>query len=245
MDRRTMVPANECSQLHIILNLLEPQAPSATIKKRKAPALHQQPGARHINTQSTRDMQHQLTTEEASVACQIEYRNIDSFPGYRVGSDGSVWSCWARVYTPGVKGCRYALGTIWRRLKPDSSGTYLTVALSRKTRHVHRLVLEAFVGPCPHGMEACHFPSRDTNNNAVSNLRWDTHIENVSHKVLHGTHLRGLRNPKCKLTPQQVRAIRIIYEAGGVQQSDIAALYGVTRQLIWRIIKRKCWAHLE
>lgn len=26
----------------------------------------------------------------------VEYRDIPEFPGYRVGSDGSVWSAWSR-----------------------------------------------------------------------------------------------------------------------------------------------------
>ena len=40
---------------------------------------------------------------------------------------------------------------------------HLRVSLSkdgkRQTRRVHRLALEAFVGPCSEGMEACHGPA--------------------------------------------------------------------------------------
>lgn len=46
-----------------------------------------------------------------------------------------------------------------------------------KTYRVHRLVLEAFVGPCPAGMEACHWDD-DPSNNQLSNLRWDTSTAN-------------------------------------------------------------------
>lgn len=40
------------------------------------------------------------------------------------------------------------------------------------------LILEAFIGPCPNGMECCH---NDDNraNNKLGNLRWDTHANNV------------------------------------------------------------------
>lgn len=46
-----------------------------------------------------------------------------------------------------------------------------------KTSLVHRVVLEAFVGPCPEGMEACHRDG-DRKNNQLSNLRWDSSSEN-------------------------------------------------------------------
>lgn len=55
------------------------------------------------------------------------------------------------------------------------------------THLVHRLVLEAFVGPCPPGMEACHWDDDPTNNH-LSNLRWDTPSENELDKVRNGGH---------------------------------------------------------
>lgn len=54
-------------------------------------------------------------------------------------------------------------------------------------RLVHRLVLEAFVGPCPEGMEACHWDG-DPTNNRLENLRWDTRSENHRDAARHGTH---------------------------------------------------------
>lgn len=57
----------------------------------------------------------------------------------------------------------------------------------KKTLKVHRLVLLAFVGPCPDGMEALH---RDGNpaNNLVENLHWGTKSENAQDQILHGVH---------------------------------------------------------
>ncbi|UVK63865.1 HNH endonuclease [Gordonia phage LilyPad] len=64
---------------------------------------------------------------------------------------------------------------------PNSWG-YMKVGLRKDgkkyTRPVHRLVLEAFVGPCPEGMEACHGPYGMLDNRVI-NLRWDTHSENM------------------------------------------------------------------
>jgi hypothetical protein len=52
---------------------------------------------------------------------------------------------------------------------------------------VARLVLEAFVGLCPAGMEACHF-NDDPADNRLENLRWDTHSNNHYDLVRNGKH---------------------------------------------------------
>lgn len=56
------------------------------------------------------------------------------------------------------------------------------------TARVHRLVLNAFVGARPDGMEGCHNDGDPTNNH-LSNLRWDTQSENQRDSVRHGTHV--------------------------------------------------------
>jgi hypothetical protein len=85
-------------------------------------------------------------------------------------------------------------------LKTTMAGDRLNVSLSRdgvkRTLHVHRGVLDTFVGPCPDGMECCHNDG-DPGNCAVSNLRWDTHSANIFDQVKHGTH-RNARKTHCK-----------------------------------------------
>jgi hypothetical protein len=51
---------------------------------------------------------------------------------------------------------------------------------------VHQLVLEAFVGPCPEGMEALHGNGVRHDNRRI-NLRWGTPAENAADRVRHGT----------------------------------------------------------
>lgn len=79
-----------------------------------------------------------------------------------------------------------------RVLKSKSQGFgYRTVMLCReghrKTRTIHQLVLESFVGPRPEGMVACHGDG-DPANNRRSNLRWDTQSNNLYDAVRHGTN---------------------------------------------------------
>lgn len=59
----------------------------------------------------------------------------------------------------------------------------------------HRAVLEAFVGPCPSGMEACH-NNGDPSDNRLVNLRWDTRSNNTLDAVRHGTQ-RQARKTHC------------------------------------------------
>ena len=80
-------------------------------------------------------------------------------------------------------------------LKPSARRSrYLSVGLWKngvcEVRTVHRMVLEAFVGPRPEGMEGCHGPG-GLHDNKVTNLRWDTHAENVMDSVRAGTQIHA------------------------------------------------------
>lgn len=55
----------------------------------------------------------------------------------------------------------------------------------------YRLALEAFVGPCPPGMEALHWDD-DHSNNAIENLRWGTRTDNMRDMSRNGNGNAGL-----------------------------------------------------
>jgi hypothetical protein len=178
-----------------------------------------------------------MSTEQPTVT----YKPIPDFPGYRVGSDGSVWSCWKR----GGFGCVYIPTGHWRRLvtPPDKLGYPRVKLRGRRRRKIHRLVLEAFVGPCPDGMHCCHADD-DKANNALTNLRWDTQKANMADAGRNGHIVRGEAHCGSKLTAEIVRAIRAEYAAGGVSQARLARKYGVTGPLIGLIVRRKRWKHV-
>lgn len=112
---------------------------------------------------------------------------------------------------------------------------------------VHRLVLAAFVGPCPPGMEGCH-NNGDEGDARLSNLRWDTHQSNMADTVEHGTHWYGERHGNSKLTYAAVAEIRERYAAGvagrgpRITHGALAAEYGISPSSITMIINRKAWA---
>lgn len=62
----------------------------------------------------------------------------------------------------------------------------------KRRANVHVLVLEAFVGPRPLGMEALH-DNGDRADARVSNLRWGTHGENIADVVRHGRHVQSAK----------------------------------------------------
>jgi hypothetical protein len=77
-----------------------------------------------------------------------------------------------------------------RALKPYTvKSGHQRVTLSkqnvRRSAHIHRLVLTAFLGPAPTGMEVCHNDG-DPANNLLSNLRWDTKKGNAQDRRRHG-----------------------------------------------------------
>jgi hypothetical protein len=56
-----------------------------------------------------------------------------------------------------------------------------------RTRQVHQLVMETFVGPRPDGLEVCHGNGNPADNR-LENLRYDTRSANARDRLAHGTH---------------------------------------------------------
>ena len=90
----------------------------------------------------------------------------------RIRSHGRKWQGRVLKPTPMPKG--YLLVNLWF----DNS---------KRMWLVHRLVLTAFVGPPPEGMEGLH-ADNDPANNRLDNLSWGTHSQNQFDQVVHGTH---------------------------------------------------------
>lgn len=191
--------------------------------------------------------------------CEI-WVDVEGYDGvYQVSDLGRVRS---------VRKTTWGLKVIILKLYEDKRG-YLYVGLHKKGKAknvpVHHLVLNAFVGPRPEGMECCHFPDRDPKNNCLDNLRWDTRKGNHSDKKLHGTtglgrkmskntrekmsisarkqNRVGSKNPYHKLTEEEVVEIRKRCSEG-VTKRELAEEYDVSPSAISGIVRRISWNHI-
>ena len=162
---------------------------------------------------------------------------ILNFPGYSITRDGRVWSS---------RPCR---GTSGRWLKPRKINKYghLSVLMSREKKEyqrlVHRLVLEAFAGPCPEGMQCRHLDG-NPGNNSLENLKWGTPKENSEDTLRHGTISRGVQNGKSTLDEDDVRLVRVWLKHGYTQE-EIAEAFGVMNQTVSKIKTGKLWVWLK
>lgn len=111
--------------------------------------------------------------------------------------------------------------------------------------YLSRLVLSAFVGACPEGMEACH-NNGNVLDSQLDNLRWDTPISNAADRIRHGKQVRikGERHGKAKLKEQDVRDIFEMRRDGALLE-QIANNKCVDASYVAQILKRRYWAHLE
>lgn len=178
-----------------------------------------------------------MTTETETK--DVEYRDVPGFPGYRVGSDGTVWSCRNR-------GGRGGIGKTWRELKHRAGPHgYRQISFLRDGKHVtqyiHRVVLLAFVGMPPEGMQARHYNGVN-NDNRIENLSWSTPKENHSDKVQHGTHNRGERHNCVRLSNSDVLSVRSMREAG-MKLIVISRRFGISTQHVSRICRGERWSH--
>ena len=179
----------------------------------------------------------------------VTYKDIPGFPGYRVGNDGTVWSCLKKIGLKGRKGTRSIITDSWRQLKGGrSSNPYWRINLRKDSKSfcysIHTLVLLVFAGPCPDGMQGCHNDG-NPDNNAISNLRWDTPKANHRDRLAHGNNCNGEKQGLSVLTEESVRQIRSEYAKGQTTYKKLAAKHGVVSGTIAFVVKRKTWSHVN
>ncbi|AUR90563.1 HNH nuclease [Vibrio phage 1.162.O._10N.261.48.E3] len=159
---------------------------------------------------------------------------IARFPKYKFKEDGSVVSFVKK--TP-------------RTLKPIRMGNYVGLQLLRddgaqEKIYLHRAICEAKNGPCPQGMECRHLDG-DKANNAASNLKWGTILENALDRVEHGTSGAGESNSMAVLTEQAVAEMRKIRNETGESYKKIADKFNISTMTAFRAITGESWSHVK
>lgn len=172
-------------------------------------------------------------TEEDGERCGLKWCPVPDYEGlYEVSNWGDVWSIPRR----GRRGRLLAQS-------PRKDG-YRTVGLSRdgveKTHLVHILVMRAFAGEPPPGMQTRHLDGNPANNTWPGNLAYGTPPQNGQDKIAHGTAAAGERNGRHKLTASDVRELRRRH-GDGESVHSLSRRYGVSRPMVRRIVSGNAW----
>ncbi len=170
-----------------------------------------------------------------------QWRTVTCHEGYEVSDHGRVRSISRTFYRSNGR-LTTVTGRMLKQTPQKPYGHLYVTIYPRGAIGVHRLVLEAFLSPCPDGMEVCHLDG-NSGKNHLSNLAYATHKENCSHRVIHGTDLRGEKNPSAKITSDDVVDIRWL-RSFGVDTSTMSELFGVSARHIRRILAGIKWAHV-
>ncbi len=167
------------------------------------------------------------------------WRDIPGYEGaYQASSLGRIRSLPRMVPIHNSAGevlyVRPCPGVILRQAVCDRAG-HVSVHLGKHTRGipVHQLVMLAFHGSPPPGMEAMHL-NGNPKDNRPENLRYGTHSENMIDMYRSG---KG----RARFTPDEVRDIRFALSCGRSVR-DLASAYGVSKVSIWRVGKGRRYA---
>jgi hypothetical protein len=174
----------------------------------------------------------------------VRYAIVPSYGGaYAAGDDGAIWSC--------VKlgGQVRVLTTQWRKLKATiSAAGYPHVTILQPTgRHrpfpSHVMVLEAWRGPRPEGLEARH-RNDVKSDNRLDNLLWGTASENMLDRGLNGDPtFRGDGHPQAILTTDIVLGMREMVRNGATTEAAALA-HNAPLEAARGAIRGRSWAHL-
>ncbi|MDR9777242.1 hypothetical protein RJJ65_32305 [Rhizobium hidalgonense] len=127
----------------------------------------------------------------------------------------------------------------------NSGRGYATLRVDGRTVGAHRVLCELAHGApptpdhqaahsCGKGYETCLSPVH---------LSWKTPAENMADKLIHGTHNRGERHGRAKLTEDDAR--KILSLKGKEKQRDLAEMFKVSLSSISNIQAGHTWTWLS
>jgi hypothetical protein len=158
---------------------------------------------------------------------------------YEVSDLGRVRSLYRRVRAVrnGVEATR---GVPPRVLKPGRQGKcgHVSVSIGKgNTRLVHQLVMEAFVGPCPEGLEVRHLNGRGADNR-LENLLYGTRSENN----IDVFYTRGRHLDAAQVRHLRKRAAEGFYHG---ERYHLALEWGVNSATIYHALSGRQYSHVS
>lgn len=157
----------------------------------------------------------------------MEWKIVALCPAYEINRDGAV----RRIDTGRIKKAvvarnGYPVFNLWQ----NNKGAVL---------YQHRLLAEAFIGPCQPGWTVNHIDGNKLNN-ALENLEYLTAVDNIQDMWTKGRGCSGERNGHSKLTKSQAQEICARANAGE-RTCDLAKEFGVGSPIVSQIKHGTRW----
>lgn len=133
------------------------------------------------------------------------------------------------------------LGPCWEYLGGRFSTGYGRISNGPgRALYAHRVIYENTVGPIPKGLVVRH---RCDNRVCVNpdHLETGTYADNSKDMVLRGRSLKGENHNLAKLTEDDVRRIRHLYNTREISQVALGRLFGVSNVNIADIVHLMTW----
>lgn len=162
------------------------------------------------------------------------WRAVVGYEGfYEVSDQGTVRS----VDRRDIRGRRLK-GKILKERPLPNGRPRVSLSLNGESvdAYVYHLVLSAFVGPKPEGMECLHWDD-NSNNNAIENLRWGTRTDNMRDMSRNGNGNAGITS--CPQGHEYNSANTYVYPTGRQHRGcrECGRLRSIERNRVKRINK--------
>ena len=173
-----------------------------------------------------------------------KWKIIKEFPDVLISNKGNIKS----------------LETLKDRTVHINSGYELIVLENEKGRYsrlVHRLVAQTFI-PNPENKPCVNHLNGIKTDNRVENLEWVTYKENIEHAAKTGLidytkrkntntkiYPRDENHKLTKATREQVIEMRKMYDSGDYVLRELSDKFSMSISVIWKIVNRKTWKHID
>lgn len=188
-----------------------------------------------------------MTTETTvNPSSVVEFKDVIGETYTVVGTDGSIWTRWKRLGRGYRRETRY-VDDEWELLKTiDCDGYAIAYLPSGRKVNVSWVVLEAFVGMRPPGMNVLH-RNDVRSDNSLSNLYYGTDRDNAHDRDKNGRGGRnkGDRNGSSQLTRDEVQEVRRLRDSGMSYREIQEVFPHVTTGTLRNVVNRKTYADVN